>query len=147
MMAALVLLGLTALLRLYPALPISRWLSRFMVEAPARWLNRVSRAQWGVMLLGMGLIGLAIWFEIDEIRMLAMAGGSMGDLVMMASAIEWGGVAELAMAAILSSSMLGRWPVIRRIVARRSAARGVRTRRVRPPANDHGDDDHDRLVA
>ena len=146
MTVALLLLGLTALLRLCPDLPISRWLARMLVEAPARRLNRISPAQWGVMIAGAVVIGLAIWFEIDEIRMLAMAGGSAGDLVMMASAIEWG-VVELSMAAILSSSMLARWPVVRRMVARRSARRAVRAHRVRHPANDSGDSEGRRLAA
>ena len=147
MTVASLLLGLTALLRLCPDLPISRWLARMLVEAPARRLNRISPAQWGVMIAGAAVIGLAIWFEIDEIRMLAMAGGSAGDLVMMASAIEWGGVVELSMAAILSSSMLARWPVVRRMVARRSARRAVRAHRVRHPANDSGDSEGRRLAA
>ncbi|WP_343526448.1 hypothetical protein [Sphingomonas sp.] len=147
MTAALLLLGLMLLLRGCPYLPVSRWLSRMLVEAPAKRLNQVSPAQWGVMIAGAALIGLAIWFEVDEIRMLAMAGGSMGDLVMMVSAIEWGGVAELGMAAMLSSSMLARWPVVRRMVARRSAKRAARPRRTQRPANDSGDGEGRRLAA
>jgi len=147
MTAALLLLGLTILLRLWPTLPVSRWLARMLVDAPARRLNRVAPVQWGVMILGVALIGLAIWFEMDEIRMLAMAGGSMGDLVMMASAIEWGGVVELGMAAIFSSTMLSRWPVVRRFMARRPSHRSVRACRIQRPANDSGDSEGQRLAA
>lgn len=99
------------------------------------------------MILGLALIGFAIWFEIDEIRMLAMAGGSMGDLVMMASAIEWGGVVELGIAAMLSSSMLARWPVVRRFATRRAAARAVRARQTHRPANDLSDGEGRRVAA
>lgn len=147
MTAALLLLGLTMLLRCCPGLPVSRWLAHLLVEVPARRLNRVRPAHWGVMIAGAVLVGLAIWFEVDEIRMLAMAGGSMGDLVMMVSAIEWGGVVELGMAAMLSSSILARWPVVRRMMARRSTQRAVRPRRTRRSANDSGDGDGRRLAA
>ncbi|WP_267435072.1 hypothetical protein [Sphingomonas sp. GM_Shp_1] len=147
MTATVLLLGLTIVLRLWPTLPVSRWLARMLVDAPARRLHRVAPVQWGVMILGVALIGLAIWFEMDEIRMLAMAGGSMGDLVMMASAIEWGGIVELGMAAIFSSTMLSRWPVVRGFVARRSSRRTVRARRAQRPANDSGDSEGQRFAA
>lgn len=79
--------------------------------------------------------------------MLAAAAGSMGDLVMLASAIEWGGVAELAMAAVLSSSLLARWPVFGRWAGRVSASRTARPRRVERPANDSDDSEGRRLAA
>lgn len=147
MTVTLMLLGLAIMLYVWPELPVSRWLAAMLVEAPARRLNRVRPGHWAMMLVGVALIGLAIWFEIDEIRMLAMAGGSMGDLVMIASAIEWGGVAELGMAAILSSSMLARWPVFRRWAGRLSASRAPRPRRTERPANDSGDGEERRLAA
>ncbi|WP_294236361.1 hypothetical protein [uncultured Sphingomonas sp.] len=147
MTAALLLLGLTILLRCCPALPVSRWLAAFLVAAPARLLNRIRPGHWAMMALGVALLGLAIWFEIDEIRMLAAAAGSMGDLVMLASAIEWGGVAELAMAAMLSSSMLSRWPVFRRWAGRITASRATRPRRPERAANDGDDSEGRRLAA
>ncbi|CAM3296027.1 MULTISPECIES: hypothetical protein [Sphingomonas] len=147
MTATLLLLGLTMLLYVWPDLPVSRWLAPMLVEAPARRLNRVRPGHWAMIVAGVALIGLAIWFEIDEIRMLAMAGGSMGDLVMIASTIEWGGVAELGMATILSSSMLARWPVFRRWAGRLSAGRAARPRRAERPANDTSDGEGRRLAA
>ncbi|WP_294278915.1 hypothetical protein [uncultured Sphingomonas sp.] len=147
MTATLVLLGLTLTLHVWPDLPVSRWLAGMVIEAPARLLGRVRPGQWAMMELGVALLGLAIWFEIDEIRMLAAAAAPMGDLVMLASAIEWGGVAELVMAAVLSSSMLARWPVFGRWAGRMSASRNARPRRVERPANDSDDGEGRRLAA
>ncbi|WP_394663485.1 hypothetical protein [uncultured Sphingomonas sp.] len=147
MMAALLLMGVMILLRCCPNLPVSRWLSAMLVDAPARRLNRVSRRQWGVVIAGVALIGLAMWFEVDEIRLIALGGESMGELVMMASAIEWGGLVELSLVAILSSSMLARWPIARRFVVRRSARRTVRARHSQRAANDSGDGDRRGLIA
>lgn len=144
MTAAMMLLGLTILLRYCPTLPVSRWLAGCLVEVPARLLNHIRLGHWAIMALGVALLGFAVWFEMDEIRMLAAAAGPMGDLVMLASAIEWGGVAELAMAAVLSSSMLARWPIVQRLIVRRSARRAVGSHR---PANDPGDSDGRRLAA
>lgn len=118
-----------------------------VIEAPARLLGRVRPGHMAMMALGVALLGLAIWFEIDEIRMLAAAAAPMGDLVMLASAIEWGGVAELVMAAVLSSSMLARWPVFGRWAGRMSASRTARPRRVERPANDADDSEERRLAA
>lgn len=147
MIATLLLLGLTILLRCWPTLPVSRWLAAYLVAAPAKLLGRVRPGHWAMMALGVALLGLAIWFEIDEIRMLAAAAAPMGDLVMLASAIEWGGVAELVMAAVLSSSMLARWPVFCRWAGRMSASRATRPRRVERPANDADDGEGRRLAA
>ncbi|WP_433908994.1 hypothetical protein [Sphingomonas yabuuchiae] len=147
MIATLLLLGLTILLRCWPTLPVSRWLAAYLVAAPARLLGRARPGHWAMMALGVALLGLAIWFEIDEIRMLAAAAAPMGDLVMLASAIEWGGVAELVMAAVLSSSMLTRWPVFGRWAGRMSASRTTRPRRVERPANDADDGEGRRLAA
>ncbi len=147
MTATLVLLGLTITLYVWPDLPVSRWLASRLIVAPARLLGRVRPGHWAMMALGVALLGLAIWFEIDEIRMLAAAAAPMGDLVMLASAIEWGGVAELVMAAVLSSSMLARWPVFGRWAGRMSASRTARPRRVERPANDSDDGEGRRLAA
>lgn len=147
MTATLVLLGLTLTLHVWPDLPVSRWLAGMVIEALARLLGRVRPGHWAIMALGGALLGLAIWFEIDEIRMLAAAAAPMGDLVMLASAIEWGGVAELAMAAVLSSSMLARWPVFGRWARRMFASRTARPRRVERPANDSDDGEGRRLAA
>ncbi len=147
MNTTLVLLGLTLTLHVWPDLPVSRWLAGMVIEAPARLLGRVRPGHWAMMALGVALLGLAIWFEIDEIRMLAAAAAPMGDLVMLASAIEWGGVAELVMAAVLSSSMLARWPVFGRWAGRMFASRTARTRRVERPANDADDSEERRLAA
>lgn len=147
MNTTLVLLGLTLTLHVWPDLPVSRWLAGMVIEAPARLLGRVRPGHWAMMALGVALLGLAIWFEIDEIRMLAAAAAPMGDLVMLASAIEWGGVAELAMAAVLSSSMLARWPVFGRWAGRMSASRTARPRRVERSANDADDSEEPRLAA
>lgn len=147
MTATLVLLGLTITLHVWPDLPVSRWLASMLIEAPARLLGRVRPGHWAMMALGVALLGLAIWFEIDEIRMLAAAAAPMGDLVMLASAIEWGGVAELVMAAVLSSSMLARWPVFGRWAGRISTSRTARPRRVERPANDSDDGEGRRLAA
>ncbi len=147
MNTTLVLLGLTLTLHVWPDLPVSRWLAGMVIEAPARLLGRVRPGHWAMMELGVALLGLAIWFEIDEIRMLAAAAAPMGDLVMLASAIEWGGVAELVMAAVLSSSMLARWPVFGRWAGRMSASRNARPRRVERPANDSDDGEGRRLAA
>ncbi|MDY0959699.1 hypothetical protein SOM26_13475 [Sphingomonas sp. CFBP8993] len=147
MTVTLLLLGLTMLLYVWPDIPVSRWLARMLVEAPAKRLNRVRPGHWAMMVVGVALIGLAIWFEIDEIRMLAMAGGSMGDLMMLASAIEWGSMAELGMAAMLSSSYLTRWPVFQRMAARLTASRAARPRRAERPANDTDDSEGRRLAA
>jgi len=144
---ALLLLGLTLLLRCCPSLPISRWLARLLVEAPARQLNRVRPGHWATIALGVALIGFAIWFEIDEIRMLGGAAGSMGDLVMIVSTIEWGGLVELTMATVLSSSVLARWPVFRRWGRQMSASRAARPRRTERPANDSDDGEGRRLAA
>ena len=105
-MIAALLLAVTLLLRSAPALPISRWLARGLVDPPARLFNRSTPRQWAVILGGAALIGLAIWFEVDEIRLLAGAGGSVGEIAMLASTIEWGGVVELAMAGLLSRTMV-----------------------------------------
>lgn len=147
MTATLVLLGLTITLYVWPDLPVSRWLASMLIEAPARLLGRVRPGHMAMMALGAALLGLAIWFEIDEIRMLAAAAAPMGDLVMLASAIEWGGVAELVMAAVLSSSMLARWPVFGRWTGRISASRTTRPRRVERSANDSDDALGRRLAA
>lgn len=147
MTATLALLGLTITLYVWPDLPVSRWLAGMVIEAPARLLGRVRPGHRAMMALGVALLGLAIWFEIDEIRMLAAAAAAMGDLVMLASAIEWDGVAELVMAAVLSSSMLARWPVFGRWAGRISASRTARPRRVERPANDADDSEERRLAA
>ncbi|HJO67948.1 MAG TPA: hypothetical protein QF469_21745 [Sphingomonas sanguinis] len=147
MTATLLLLELTITLCVWPDLPVSRWLAGILVDTPARLLGRVRPGHMAMMALGIALLGVAIWFEIDEIRMLAAAAGSMGDLVMLASAIEWGGVAELAMAAVLSSSLLARWPVFGRWAGRVSASRTARPRRVERPANDSDDSEGRRLAA
>jgi hypothetical protein len=147
MTVTVLLLGLTILLHVWPDLPVSRWLARMLVEVPARQLSRIRPGHWAMMVAGVALVGLAIWFEIDEIRMLAMAGGSMGDLVMITSAIEWGSMVELGMAAMLSSSVLARWPVFRRMAARLTASRAARSRRAERPANDTDDGEGRRLAA
>lgn len=147
MTGTLSLLGLMVMRYVWPDLPVSRWVAGIAVEAPARLLLRVRPGHWAMMVAGAGLIGLAVWFEIDEIRMLAAAAGSMGDLVVIASAIEWGGVAELGMAAMLSSSILARWPVFRRWATRLSARRAVRSPRAERPSNDTGDEEGRRRAA
>ena len=91
--------------------------------------------------------GDAIWFEVDEIRLLAGAGGSVGEIAMLASTIEWGGVVELAMAGLLSRTMVARLPVLRHYLWRRAGRTTIRARRPGSPANDDGEGEPGRLAA
>ena len=140
-MIAALLLAVTLLLRSAPALPISRWLARGLVDPPARLFNRSTPRQWAVILGGAALIGLAIWFEVDEIRLLAGAGGSVGEIAMLASTIEWGG------AGLLSRTMVARLPVLRHYLWRRAGRTTIRARRPGSPANDDGEGEPGRLAA
>lgn len=146
-MTATLLLAVTLLLRSAPALPISRWLARGLVDPPARLFNRSTPRQWAVILGGAALIGLAIWFEVDEIRLLAGVGGSVGEIAMLASTIEWGGVVELAMVGLLSRTMVARFRVLRHYLRRRAGRTTIRARRPGSPANDDGEGEPGRLAA
>lgn len=147
-MIVTMMLGLIALLRLCPDLPVSRAIAHWVVDVPARRLNRTSPAQWGMM-IGMGLlIGLAWWFEMDEIRMLATSGGTLADALTLTSSLEWGGLVELSVAALVSRSFLGRLPFVARL-ARPILRRQARHHRAAPSAaaNDDDGDSDGRLAA
>lgn len=147
MMLVATMLAAMLMVRLDPDLPISRWLTGVTVDPLARRLNRTTPAQWVVLIGGAALIGMAIWFEIDEIRMLAGLGGSVGEITTLLSTIEWSGMVELGMAGLMSRTVVARWPVFRHVVRMRARRSTTRTDRSRTPANDEGDGGPVRLIA
>ena len=147
MMLAVMVVAAMVMMRCFPNVPVSRWLAAMTVDPLARRLNRTTPAQWVVLIGGVALIGLAIWFEIDEIRMLAGLGGSVGEITTLLSTIEWSGMVELGLAGLMSRTVVARLPVFRhvfRMHAQRNTTRSVRSR---TPANDEGDGGPVRLIA
>lgn|GEM_PF-5623688 len=145
-MLAMGIMAALTLLRCHPDLPVSHWLMRLAVDPVARLLNRTTPGQWAIILGGVAVIGLAVWFEVDEICMLAGMGGSVGEVATLVSTLEWGGLVELAMAGLVSRSMLARLPVLRHF-RRRTRRDAVRARRPSASANDDGEAEPARLAA
>lgn len=135
------------MMRRFPNVPVSRWLAAMTVDPLARRLNRTTPAQWVVLIGGVALIGLAIWFEIDEIRMLAGLGGSVGEITTLLSTIEWSGMVELGMTGLMSRTVTARLPVFRHVFRMRAQRNTTRSVRSRTPANDEGDGGPVRRIA
>ena len=147
MMLAVIVVAAMVMMRCYPDLPVSRWLAAMTVDPLARRLNRTTPAQWVVLIGGVALIGLAIWFEIDEIRMLAGLGGSVGEITTLLSTIEWSGMVELGMTGLMSRTVTARLPVFRHVFRMRAQRNTTRSVRSRTPANDEGDGGPVRRIA
>ena len=119
--------------------PIGRGMRRLAVEAPARWLARVTRGQAITFLLfALFLGGIALLLEEEGIRLAAMYAP---ELIGMLASLEFTAAID-ALAVTIAAFSAGRaalvrdWLKVRLGTGLRRARRTRRVRRDQAPSND-----------
>ena len=136
----MILITLWAMLLASRGTAAGRILHRWLVEAPARWLARITRGHVLMASATLIVVATVIWvMQADGLIVLGMAAP---DMFVMASMVDVSMLLDVTLVAIAAASML-RVRAIRHwighIAPRRPRARAVRVRRERPPANDDED--------
>ena len=111
---------------------------RWLVEAPARRLSRISRGQALLMLLTLSIIVSLVWLLENDGRMLVTMG--LPEFLGFATAMDLSALLELAAVAVIATTTIRVRGVTswlrQQITPRRPRQRRTRVQRKRPPAND-----------
>jgi amino acid transporter len=137
-MLLIVLLGLCLTMVVSRGTPVGAKLHRWLVEAPADRLSRISRGQLLFMLLTLSIIVSLVCLLENDGRMLVTMG--LPEFLGFATAIDLSALLDLAAVAVIAAATIrvrtiGTW-LNHKIAPRRPRARRTRVQRLRPPAND-----------
>ena len=125
--------------------PVGRTMRLWLVERPAARLSRISRGHILLFLILASIAVALIWLLENDGRMLVAMG--LPDVLGLAVAIDAASLIDLALVAVIAVSTIRVRAIMNwlRPTPRRPCSRPVRTRRIRPPAND--DEDRPALAA
>lgn len=120
--------------------PVGRTLHRWLVEAPARRLNRLSPGH-GVLAMALVLVGVFafVLFETEGLRLFAYMAP---DLLLWVGAFDVVVFVDAAILAVTVATTTRLKPLIERLrlMVRRARTRATRTRRARKPRRPADDD-------
>ncbi len=136
-----ILVGLWASLLLARGTPAGALLHRWLVEAPAHRLSKITRGHLLFAGLTLAIIVSVIWVLQSDGRMILSMG--LPEFFSFAAAVDLSAILDLAVVAVIAATTLRvgaiRTWLVQRIAPRRPRARRPRAQRTRKPANDDED--------